>query len=129
MQWTGEDVFEIDAKLGEGPHATVYKGVQAGTGALLAIKEMQVSGAEDQAKVEIEVLKEVRLFPVFVLADVLASSASMRTSCHIMGRCCRTTLCGSSWTTAMAAPSAVCLLLSLIFSPSLFPPNSVAQIC
>ena len=62
VQWTGEDVFEIEARLGDGPHGTVYRGVQAGSGALLAIKEMQV-GSDDQAKMEIETLKKVPRIP------------------------------------------------------------------
>lgn len=63
MEWTGNDVFEIEAKLAEGPHGTVYRGVkqvQSGPGALLAIKEVAGAANDEAYKAELEAAKRCK---------------------------------------------------------------------
>lgn len=60
MSWTGENLFEIEKKLGAGAFGTVYMGRHITSKTCVAIKELAYHTKEDEAEVqkEIDVLKQ-----------------------------------------------------------------------
>eukprot|EP01091_Cochliopodium_minus_P011279 TRINITY_DN3154_c0_g1_i1.p1 TRINITY_DN3154_c0_g1~~TRINITY_DN3154_c0_g1_i1.p1 ORF type:complete len:675 (-),score=181.14 TRINITY_DN3154_c0_g1_i1:11-2035(-) len=62
LTWTGENIFEIVNKIGEGGFGTVYIGKQTDTGKCLAIKELNFHTREDQPEIqkEIDILKQCK---------------------------------------------------------------------
>jgi hypothetical protein len=60
MNWSGENLFAIEKKLGAGAFGTVYMGRHVTSKTCLAIKELSYHSKEDEAEVqkEIDVLKQ-----------------------------------------------------------------------
>ena len=60
MNWSGENLFAIEKKLGSGAFGTVYMGRHVTSKTCLAIKELAYHSKEDEAEVqkEIDVLKQ-----------------------------------------------------------------------
>ena len=60
MNWSGENLFAIEKKLGAGAFGTVYMGRHTNSKTCLAIKELAFHTKEDEAEVqrEIDILKQ-----------------------------------------------------------------------